>query len=334
MTVEIPAGVNLFGAPTERDANGQVVEWKTVLVMPYDVPGDDVVGIPAWFSIIGTADPNRPSRFSDIKLVGYRDFDPSSTSMHLAVSVQSVIDFRIDHCYFRHTAGGGVGVYGFHCCGVIDHCKLINEYGTPVPYETRTIGYGVHVSRDWETTEWEDDISRVLGKYLLYTVFIEDCYFEKWRHCVASNNGAHYVFRHNTIKNDFGYGSLDAHGTYTNVGTRAIEVYENELLDPMPVGTGIKDAIWFRGGGGVVFNNIVTGYERLAYLVNEGEVEKCYPHDIWVWNNDLPAGVSPVVVYTDPVKGGAVEGIDYFLYAKPDYVPYPYPHPLTLEATP
>jgi len=332
--VVISAGVNLFGAPTERDANDQVVEWKTVLVMPWDVPTGRT-----WFRIIGTSDPNKPSRFSDIKLVGYRTFDETSTSMHTGLyagggNEGGVINFRVDHCYFLNTAGGGVYAHGSAAqygpdtiCGVVDHCKFVNTAGVPAPYDSRTVSYGVYVSRGggwgFDNEPWEDDISEVLGNYTDYTVFVENCHFEKWRHCVVSRNGAHVVLRYSTIQYDFGYGSIDLHGDYSG---RALEVYNCTLSDVITP-PAQKDAIWQRGGGGVIFNNTVTDYTKFTCLTRENPSEEYWPHDIWVWNNSLPTGVPPVT------SDGPVEDVDYFLHAPHtfNYQPYPYPHPLTLK---
>lgn len=353
MTVEIPAGVNLYGAPTRRDADGQVIEWKTVLVMPYEAPDGST-----FFHITGEQDPNKPTRFSDIKLVGYREIDSNSITRYNGIIINDVIDFRVDHCYLRNVAGNGitamVGAYGGHgrkevgkpfTCGVIDHCKLVNSHGHVAPaIQDCTVYYGVMVSRGSYSEEWEEDISKVLGHYTNYTVFIEDCYFEKWRHCVASNHGAHYVFRHNTIQYDFSYGSLDAHGwgyildSRVLVGTRAIEVYENQILDPLGYVGGVKDAIYIRGGGGVIFNNTVTGYTKWAYLTQEAwdEVSKCQVKDVWVWNNNIPQSCQEIYVVNDPNKNQIIEGRDYFRHAPHTftYELYPYPHPLILEATP
>lgn len=328
MTVNIPAGVNIFGAPTERDDNDQVVEWKTVLVMPSDVPGNETIGVPAWFKITGTGDPNKPSRFSDIKLVGYRSINPESTSMHIAISVDTVIDFRIDHCYLEHTTAGIDCSSGYQKLakirGVIDHCYLVNTYGVPDPYENRTIGYGVHVLLDWHENVWEP-IDEVLGHYNDYTVFIEDCYFEKWRHCVCANNGGHYVFRHNTIQYDFGFGSLDLHEKRTETSARAAEIYENQFL--YPSSRYGKIAIKWRGGSGVAFNNTVVGYSTFAYLF-EYDQGMYNPNDIWVWGNTLN-GCTDIVVSGSNIK----EGQNYYRYAPHtfSYSPYPYPHPLTLK---
>ena len=339
-TVNIPAGVNLFGASTDRDANDQVVEWKTILVMPFDAMPSGPPDKSWFFNIQGNMDPNKPSRLSDIKLVGYREFDHTNPNWHGGILVNSVIDFRIDHCSFKHCTGGGVAIgteANGACCGVIDHCRFVNDYGVVVPsWLDCTVCYGVTVfSSGIGSTRWEDDVDKVLGHYLEYTVFIEDCYFSRWRHCVSSNDGAHYVFRHNTIEHDAGFGSLDGHGTYNHVGTRCMEIYDNMIVDPVDCSyynsnnskRGLAGVFW-RGGGGVVFNNHVRYYYRFVQLTDEGSVEKCWPHDIWIWNNNMED--------TTLVEGtsSAQQGVDYFLYEKPGYAPYPYPHPLTLETYP
>jgi len=342
MTVDVPSGVSLFGAPTERDADGQVVAWKTVLVMPYDVPGSWGVGnYPIWFNIIGNGDPNKPSRFSDIKLVGYRSIDPNSTTIHLGIQIKNVVDFRVDHCYFEHICGGVLAASGMNCRGVIDHCFFVNHYGhVESGWLNCTVGYGVQMGRE-DGDVWEDDITKVLGQYTNYTVFIEDCYFEKWRHCIAANRGAHYILRYSTIKDDFGFGSIDAHGwgswdgtKITQVGTRAVEIYNCTITDAIQS----PWATFIRGGAGVAFNNTVGGgtYSAFIYLGNEAdpEVSKCWCHDWWIWDNTLLTGCTEIIKY-DP-DNQIIEGVDYFLHPPHtfDYEPYPYPHPLTLEATP
>ena len=351
MTVNIPAGVNLFGAPTERTSgylepsrgmspNEQVVQWKTVLVMPYDVPGD-WYSAPYWFKFIG--DNVHPFRFSDIMLKGYKSIDPNSTMIHQGINIENVVDFRVDHSCLEHAGtGGGINIRGVNCRGVIDHCRLVNPHvkSAPSRYMDGIVGYGVALGRGYGDY-WEDDVRKVLGHYTDYSVYIEDCYFEKWRHCIAANDGTHYVFRHNTIKDDFGFGSLDAHGwgnwdgtKITQVGTRAVEIYANEILDAIQSSW----ATMIRGGAGVAFNNTVGGgtYGSFIYLGNEAdpEVSKCWCHDWWIWNNTMLAGCTEIIKY-DP-EGNINEDIDYFRHA-PDtfnYTSYPYPHPLTVEAIP
>jgi len=351
--VVIPAGVSLFGVPTERDANGQVIEWKTVLRLPWDVPGSWLGGdgdppqrggpvAPFWFEIVGSGDLNKPSRFSDIKLVGYRSIDPESEMILKGIYTENVIDFRVDHCGFEHVAGTGVSTFGNTCRGVIDHCYFENPVAhMKGDWDTESVGYGVAVDRGYGDY-WEDDVSKVLGQYTDYTIFIEDCYFRNWRHCTSSGNGAHYVFRYSKIEDDFGFGSVDAHGrgstiggVYTQVGTRAIEVYNNQIINAGITPHDPQSWIWGvlpRGGAGVAFNNTFGGgtYTALMYFMNEApeDASKLWINDWWIWNNTLISGCDEITKY-DP-NNRIVENVNYFLHAPHtfSYEPYPYPHPL------
>lgn len=355
--VECPAGVNIFGAPTQRTSNDQVVEWKTILVMPFDAapsgPPDKSV-----FIEVQETDPQKTTRISDIQFVGYREIDPTNPNWHRAITIKGdLIDFRIDHNHFKNCSGGGAYIMGnsegmFR--GVIDHNRFVNDYGYVYwDWLECSVAYGIGI-RAVMSSRWEMDISKVLGKYGEYhpSVYIEDNYFSRWRHCVSSNDGVHYVFRHNTIEHDSMVGSLDGHGSYDAspdppdwVGTRAMEFYDNRIIypvnnfgdpslydsvDPAPWAYGVD----WRGGGGVFFNNFMKGYSACNALVNEGIHEKCWPHDIWFWNNTYEAapgmtyGVTPIfVIQTD--TSDPVEGEDYFLHKPPGYKIYPYPHPLT-----
>lgn len=345
-TVNIPAGINLFGAPTERDANGQVIEWKTVLVMPYEAPASST-----WFSVQGTGAPNVAFRFSDIKLVGWRFFNSSSKTMYTGVSINQVQNFRVDHCYFQDIAGSAIfagsspmrdynhGVIS----GVIDHNILNNTYGDPglMHYEETTVGYGIFLRR-WACAIWDYDITNVIGHYNNYTIFIEDNYFSKWRHCVSSNDGLHYIFRYNVVEGDYGIGSVDAHGSYADdvrtyaVGTRAIEVYNNTFKNPDTTWTNMPWAINLRGGSGIIFSNTLEGYYALMDLNNDygniAYVPQCHINQTYIWNNNLGGGTLIKYNYDN------TENVHYFLRAPnlgQDGFEYtPFPHPLTLEAAP
>ena len=358
MTIEIPAGVNLFGAPTERDSDGQVVEWQTVLTMPFEAPSD-VEATTRFFRIAGTQNPDKSSRFSDIKLVGYREINPDSTTLYRGVVVEDVLNCRVDHCSFRNLGESGVdfsvGEYGMwgrkeygrtFTSGVVDHCSFVNTAGVPYgsdgTWYTRTVGYGVSMSRGSHCEEWDENIQNVFGQYTPYTVFIEDCHFERWRHCVCGGTGSHWVLRHSTVSKDFGYGSVDSHGqAHINsdgrviVGCRAAEIYDNQFVNPVnePPYSGL-DVFWQRGGAGLFFNNTLSGYDEAVSLSQEAPdtIEKCQIKDTYVWNNVLGGAQEITVWYGDsnPIE----EGVDYFLHAPQTftYEPYPYPHPLTIEA--
>lgn len=326
--------ISIFGAPPLKDIYGQVIQWKTSLVMPFDVPGTWSTK-KWWFKTTGTGNPYQNPRLSDIEFIGYRSLNPSSVTVHGLDNILNVMDFRIDHCNLE-SLEYGVNTFGNTCNGLIDHSRLVNKYGkVGSTLDECTVFYGVQTGRAYGDV-WEPDISKVMGKYTPYTLVIEDCYVEKWRHCVAANSGGHYVFRHNILKNDFGYGSLDAHGwgqmsggVITQVGTRAVEIYNNQILNAIQS----PWATFIRGGAGVAFNNTFGGgtYTSLIYFTNEAqpEVSKCWVNDWWVWNNTLLNG-NEITKY-DP-SNNIIEGINYFRHAPHtfNYQPYPYPHPRTL----
>jgi hypothetical protein len=336
--VVVPAGVSIFGAPTEKDEKGQVKEWKTVLVLPWDMPSNDSVGVRTWFRFGSEgASVNKFTRFSDIKLVGYRYFDNSATNYYVGVRIQNIIGFRVDHCCFQDICGQGVTAAGssilgqpmshYMIQGVIDHCIFNNTVGIVAPYEKRTLGYGVYVTRGggYQYEDWEADATKILGKYTNYTVYIEDCYFSKWRHCVVARQGAHVVVRYCTIKYDYAYGSIDIHGDQPG---RAIEIYGCTVTDA--VSSSQNGAAWIRAGAGVAFNNTVGGgeYEYFIQFSNENSNSTFWINNWYIWSNTMLSGCTEITEY-DP-NNQITEGVNYFRYAPSWYTPHPYPHPLTL----
>ena len=171
--VIIPADklpLNIFGAPTIRDVYDQVVDWGTVLIMPWEMPTTGPDDNPAWFEVYdGSGTVNKSFRFSDIKLVGWRyyDFiangepnwtipynpnnpgDRGSTTMYTGLYLYNspyntpnqtvgIQDYRVDHCCFQDLGGSAIWlgpketVYNHHIiCGVVDHNRIVNSYGDP-----------------------------------------------------------------------------------------------------------------------------------------------------------------------------------------------------------
>ncbi|MFX1536028.1 MAG: hypothetical protein ACFFDI_17570 [Promethearchaeota archaeon] len=347
-TVNIPAGVSLFGASNNRDADGQNTEWRTVLVMPWDVPSGS-----RWFAIEGTGDETVVTRFSDIKLQGYRSTDSSSVTLHYAIRIDDVRDFRIDHCNFEHTTNG-IFIWGVNSRGVIDHNRLVNFYGFDNlgDYTASNIMYGVRMGRGFYSTGYGyDALMNVLGKYTDYSVYIEDNYFSKWRHCISSNHGAHYVFRYNTIENDFGHFSLDVHGLRDlgegRWGTRAAEIYENRLINAVP--TDFRTIFQNGGGSGVWFNNYIDSSYRnngiVLYSEDAVTSETWHLKDFYLWStkgswvsswSGIPSGFTADRNVLADWNREAYDPSNP-LYPNVDptwsiagYKPYTYPHPLTL----
>lgn len=326
--VSVPAGVSIFGAPNNRDSDGYNTEWNTILRLPSSVPTTWHNEGVSWFRATGSGINTPFTRFSDLKLVGYRSIDSNDKYGQTGIQLENMGEFQVDHCYFEHMCTTGVRVEGINIHGVINHCIFINPVGTVnSAMDDCDVFYGVCLGRTSAGDYWDPDIQNVLGHYTSYTVFIENCYFEKWRHCVSGNYGAHYVFRYCTINNDFGFGSLDAHsyGVEPNqVGTRATEIYNNQFINNIQY----NYVTYIRGGAGVAFNNYVADYNQFIYLINEASWDKCWCRNWYIWNNTLIG--CQLLSKNDPL-GNIEEGSEYFFSQPVWYVPYQYPHPLTLE---
>jgi hypothetical protein len=210
--------------------------------------------------------------------------------------------------------------------GVIFNNRFIKNYSPSLG----NLGYGVVIygGGAWPALD--------LGSR--NAVFIEDNYFTGNRHDVASNNGASYVFRNNTVvgrdaAKDFAM--TDAHGRSSSPrGTRSYEIYDNHYLTNLTSGLQ-RAAIGIRGGDGVIFNNIaVPTIARTVELWVEGFPCGIYPgpdqiRSLYIWNNTAnPSNGYTTNGISNNCPASILEGRDYFLVAKPGYVPFSYPHPL------
>jgi hypothetical protein len=133
-------------------------------------------------------------------------------------------------------------------------------------------------------------------------------------------------------------------------GGRCLEVYNNKFITEN-VGSGT--ALRPRSGGGVIFNNTITGFRYDIILVMETGSHKAaggvYPgldqiHDMWIWNN-TQTGAMFAFPTTKNNFGGPdgkemiKEGRDFFTRPPSkekddfDYTPYTYPHPLVTASS-
>jgi len=238
--------------------------------------------------------------------------------------------FRIDHCAFTVPSGGtAVQLWGGALTGVIDH-NAFNAAGNAEIIHNSAYGPS-------DASGWSYDIVPGSGD----AVYIEDDTFTNnatgnpayfWGcSAVQSYYGARTVFRHNSVE----MAQIDQHGTAGMIGARWWEIYENTFSTTVPNASQCC-YITLRAGSGVVFNNHHTGANQVTGTIDLYEEDSGYPalyqigrgknqvsDPAYVWNNDASMSVgsqTPAMVQVNR---------DYYLSARPGYVPYIYPHPLT-----
>lgn len=248
-------------------------------------------------------------RITGIRFKGASNRDPVqgelSNGREVGVLLEDAADFRVDNSFFTHTGFAGVRTNG-SSTGVVDHCVFEDQYKPLVG----TDGYGV-VVYGIDALEGEPFGS---GR----ATFIEDSSFSLCRHAVAANKGARYVFRYNYVAQNEIAHAVDAHGTEygSTVGTEWIDVNNNIIEDPIYRGYAVR----IRGGMGVVWSNTFIGYNEGVELTQDTE-QPTGP--VYIWDDYIFPETSPMVR-----ARGTMGTPIYYLSPAPDYVSYPYPHPL------
>jgi hypothetical protein len=256
---------------------------------------------------------------SDMTLMG--NYNPAIQDNGLGL-MQGCVDFKVFNSKFTHFIFSGLYVGSTERQrGVIYNNDFIDNYRT----EVHNLGYGIVVygGGTWPALE--------LGSP--NAVFAEDNYFSGNRHNIASNNGSRYVFRHNVVianDADKDFAQTDAHGKSSSPrGSRSWEIYNNTYSANLTSGRE-RTSIGMRGGDGVAFNNTMTS--NIAYPIEiqvEGFSCGAWPgpdqiRSAYFWNNStngIPYGIR------NDCTSSLKLGRDYFVTARPGYVPYTYPHP-------
>ncbi len=263
------------------------------------------------------------TRISGIGFVGVKNTRDKGNDA--GVQLSNCANFRVDNCFFEGLGYAGVNVRGASR-GVVEGCVFVDIYKRGI----NNLGYGVVV---YGTNDWVSDPGLGTDR----ATFVEDCTFIGCRHAIASNGGAHYVFRHNKVWQNVVSTAVDAHGLAygSKRGTQCVEIYRNMIGDPVRDWCGIG----IRGGGGVIFENEIRGYDRPIQLVIEwgtpGGLKNKYPvrdqvQNLWIWDNRADDGPTAPIVFDESYQM-IREGRDYFTDRKPGYVSYPYPHPLRVD---
>jgi hypothetical protein len=317
-TVQIPGGVNVIGAGIG----------KTILRQTKAAPFNYMFYLDARTN-------NKSTRVSGIQFEGLVTSSNDNVD-GCAIFVRYGLNFRIDHCKFIDFPEAAISVTNFWegtNRGVIDHNIIDNPYKDIFP--TTIWGYGIVVAGKYQY--WEPDITKFLGKYetaptTSSMVYVEDNTFSRCRHAIASNQAAWYVFRYNNVTEarQKNFAQVDVHGSAGEglPGGRGSEVYNNIIIAPVNYYGAV--AMQYRGGGGVVFNNTFINQTASVKLLDDSGIEAYNVNDLYIWDNIIQGGTGTLV----DNMAGYVENQDYFLYERPSYVPYSYPHPLTVEAAP
>ncbi|MEM3640623.1 MAG: hypothetical protein QXH37_01710 [Candidatus Bathyarchaeia archaeon] len=350
--VVVPGGVSVIGAG--KDKTNLTCTSETSEVMFY-CDGSN----------------NLPIRISGITFKGYGPSGNNDEEhFQEGILMWNGKNYRIDHCRFLDFMGHAIltscykhpdpDEYHWNW-GLIDHCDIDNPYKERPGTWTWAYGIGVDggcgSSSPQKEQTWLYNLSDILGrwdietnpircalydsdgnlldpyggKYFRWLVYIEDCTFARCRYAVASNTGGFYVFRHNTVYVSPSYGTfskagVDVHeGDTTFVSGRGLEAYNNTIIG---CSDSSDQAFKLRAGGGVVFNNAMQDLGIAFWLLKApwATNERNYVKDLWIWNNtytNVDTNVSADSFYQ--------EGTHYHFYEKPDYIPFTYPHPLTLS---
>ena len=309
-------GVNIIGA----GSNLTILQMTTPLSRNWLLPN---VGQESMIEVDGSN--GIPYRISGIKFQGYANVSCESCTA-VMISCARSTDYRIDNCWFDTCYIGvfafGVG-YGDPAPnrGLVDHCNFTESYKNAT---FQTYGYGVW-PYNYDSNQWSD-IDDLLGQYYgtKDCMYVEDCWFNETRHAVTESQNGYFISRYNNFTNALppNYGNIDVHGF--NRG-RGCEVYNNSVTGQ--VGYYAADAVWLRGGENTVFNNTFINCSRGIVLYNESaafyQVKNSY-----FWSNNMTGGGT---AFVNNAVEAYTENVTYFLYARPAYTAFIYPHPFTVN---
>ena len=158
-----------------------------------------------------------------------------------AIKVGRKEQFHIENCKFiANSSNPGRGIVTYARTGLINNCEFINcKQGIAI------FGTGDEA--------WTSGLNLGSSEF----VFVEDCAFNydsPQDGAVDAYNGAKYIFRNNTCRNTHtGHHGRDS-GSYRS--THSFEIYDNVFQSSLSTG---QRAFHFRGGTGVVYNNVFSG---------------------------------------------------------------------------
>lgn len=267
---------------------------KTILYRSESTPDSTLSNDSAWRGIIRYVTNSLLSSGVIISDLTVRSKKPSmvngdglSVAADIGIEMINCIDFVITRCRIENFGNGGVSIY--HDDEKVSGLIHNNEFNHNCKgYTALGLGYGVVVYG--ANKKWIADPKFGSSNF----IFIEDNTFDYHRHSIAAGGCALYVFRNNTVKNNIAGNTahaIDGHearleGVYNYYSTRAIEVYNNTIINTLfkdgtsnvPNGTSIvagKSPSWLvecairpRGGEALIYGNYIEGYRFGIGVVN------------------------------------------------------------------
>lgn len=301
-------------------------------------------------------------QFVDGYLIDHCVIDGNMGSDVYSVYSKGVVSNCVIDDYYHEYQGNAAsfsnaGVWGYGVQVGGNFGFYANGYGTPTwisnvsqiigkyDWQGISLSYMTPVKGDLSTKGTTSSISYTAGP-----VYIENSQFNETRHCVSSSEYGYYVFRYNTVFGGVGLQTIDAHGggwgyAANAYATRGCEIYDN-FVNGNP-GNGLGTAtysVMLRGGASLIFNNTFTNTLTGVELGNENYNSSApkypeYINDVWIWGNTFSGVTTQLQIMSGQ---GITAGVNYFSNIpsptspappKPGYMPYTYPHPLTLNGT-
>jgi hypothetical protein len=367
-TVMIPAGTCTWTTPA-ASGPAVVIQDKAVVLRGAGVDQTiiiDETGSTGNVSLlIPNGDSEKPFRVTAFTIRRVLEEEDTDTFFILVSGPPK--SYRVDHMKFVgsdfNTPDSAVFVSG-DVYGVIDHCELyggaarMGQYGSDDESWKRPLAYGTAGAVYFEDNTFDSDYEGLE----IYGVGVDAGYGARYvfryntvRGGYAGNHGAHGsrgTFSMEIYANEFIHSPMSWTPILSRGGTAVI--YDNVLTGDFPDFINLYyDRSCRAGSQGLCDgtnpldgNEESSGYPCLDQIgratdASEGAVHPQMPAPVYEWNNLLNGG--DIDMMRNPSFEGETdecpeqhaahvqEGRDFFNDTEaPDYVPYVYPHPLTL----
>lgn len=354
--VTIHGGINIIGASlagvSGHESNYTRYTATTILHNNAIPPNN-----PDMFVIDGSN--GLSSRISGIQFEMTPPAVDGSLDSGVAIATTMLKNFRIDHNSFIDFSANAVWIDSnsgnigsqYSSYGVLDHNYVDN------PSKVNNLwqwGNGFYSRGNYKPSfnNWDSNIAHFAGVYgavpMTTIMYVEDNRFVRVSQSVDGIQGSWNVVRYNLFEQgEMCWGDVDLHGSAdTWYGARGMEVYNNTFsgttgylgYSPQDLG-GIR----LRGGSGLFFDNTFTYTKPSTYqhaiVLDDWELQaygNTFPmtniHQTYIW------GTNPITNCALLRAAQGTQNVDYFLRAPSQaqdgftYVPYQYPHPLTLNS--